>query len=141
MQLGETKFGLMTDYRNTARNFLGQIDSSFRTREDINAMNEMLESAEQQRRADLKIINGRATSLPRPRYPSEARNAKVTGTVNVLVTIDEKGKVISAQAISGHTLLRPPAEEAARQARFNPPSIEGKPVKITGIIRYNFELQ
>lgn len=138
LQLGASSFSLMTDYRNTARNFLGQIDSSYKTREDLAAMREELNAVDAQRRADLKLVNGQAVSLPQPRYPFDAKNAKASGVVRVLVTIDETGKVVAAQAIDGHPLLRAPAEEAARAALFKPPSAEGKPVRVTGIILYNF---
>ena len=55
-----------------------------------------------------------------------------------VVFIDEEGKVISANAVSGHPLLKASAVAAARQARFSPTKLSGKPVKVTGIITYNF---
>jgi outer membrane biosynthesis protein TonB len=58
--------------------------------------------------------------------------------VKVLVTLDEEGKTIEATAISGHLLLRAAAVEAARGARFHPTTLNGEPVKVTGIIIYNF---
>jgi TonB family protein len=84
------------------------------------------------------IINGNAISLPRPSYPPAARAVGVSGAVNVQVTISESGNVISATASSGHQLLRAAAEEAARGARFAPTLLSGQPVKVTGIIVYNF---
>lgn len=84
------------------------------------------------------IIKGKAISLPRPEYPSAARNAHVSGTVAVQVTIDETGKVIFACALSGHPLLQPAAESAAMRARFTPTWLEGAPVKVTGVVTYNF---
>jgi TonB family protein len=67
-----------------------------------------------------------------------ARAAHASGTVNVQVTVDEKGNVTSASAVSGHPLLRAAAIAAARQARFAPTKLSGTPVKVTGIIVYNF---
>lgn len=87
------------------------------------------------------IINGRAISLPKPEYPSTARNAHVSGTVAVQITIDETGKVVFACAVSGHPLLQPAAEHAAMSARFTPTLLEGAPVKVTGIVTYNFVAQ
>jgi TonB family protein len=84
------------------------------------------------------VLNGKALSLPRPEYTSFARGARAVGTVAVEVTIDEKGEVISSRAVTGHPLLRPAGEEAAKRARFSPTTICGKPVKVTGIINYNF---
>jgi TonB family protein len=87
------------------------------------------------------VINGQATSLPKPVYPSAAKAVKAGGEVSVQVTIDESGKVISAKAVSGHTLLRAEAERAARNARFTPTLLSNQPVKVTGIIIYKFALQ
>jgi TonB family protein len=58
--------------------------------------------------------------------------------VTVQVTVDETGKVISATAVSGHPLLRAAAVDAARRARFTPTLLTGVPVKVTGMIIYNF---
>lgn len=84
------------------------------------------------------VVNGRARNLVAPKYPDSARAVRASGQVSVAVTIDENGKVISANAVSGHTLLRAAAEEAARASEFNPTLLEGRPVKITGTIIYNF---
>lgn len=84
------------------------------------------------------VLNGKALSLPIPSYPTEARSAHVSGTVAVKVIIDEKGRVISSRAVSGHQLLRFDCEEAGKRARFSPTMLCGKPVKVTGIITYNF---
>jgi TonB family protein len=84
------------------------------------------------------ILNGKAISLPKPAYPAIARSARASGTVIVLVTIDESGKVVSARAVSGHPLLQAAAVQAAYGARFSPTQLSGQPVKVTGTISYNF---
>lgn len=84
------------------------------------------------------VINSKATNLPKPDYPAAAKAVKAEGTVAVQVTIGENGEVESASAISGHPLLRAAAVEAARGAKFNPTLLSGKPVKVSGIILYNF---
>ena len=84
------------------------------------------------------VVNGKAVSLPIPAYPSGGTAVRVGGTVNVQVTIDESGNVISAAAVSGHPLLKGSAEAAARAAKFSPTVLSGQPVKTTGIIVYNF---
>lgn len=84
------------------------------------------------------VLNGKAISLPQPQYPPVARAAKASGTVVVQVTVDEDGKVISANAVSGHPLLQAAAVAAARGAKFSPTKLSGQPVKVTGIIQYNF---
>jgi TonB family protein len=87
------------------------------------------------------VVNGKATNLPKPAYPPIARTARASGAVNVQVLIDEDGRVVSANAVSGHPLLRAAAEQAARQARFQPTMLSGQPVKVSGTIVYNFNLQ
>jgi len=87
------------------------------------------------------VLNGKAISLPQPAYPPIARAAHASGAVNVQVTVDESGNVISASAVSGHPLLKQSAVAAARQARFRPTLLSGTPVKVTGIIVYNFVAQ
>lgn len=84
------------------------------------------------------VVNGKARNLVTPVYPNGARAARASGQVAVAVTIDEEGNVINANAVSGHTLLRAAAEDAARASKFNPTLLEGVPVKVTGTIIYNF---
>jgi TonB family protein len=83
------------------------------------------------------ILNGKATSLPKPVYPAAAKAVRAGGTVVVRVVIDESGNVISAAAISGHPLLRAASVEAARAAKFAR-LVDGPPVKVSGLLTYNF---
>jgi TonB family protein len=87
------------------------------------------------------FLNSKAISKPDPQYPPLAKAARASGTVTVQVTIDETGKVISANAVAGHPLLQAAAVQAAYQARFTPIQLGGQPVKVTGIITYNFVAQ
>jgi len=87
------------------------------------------------------VLNGKAISLPKPAYPPIAMAAHASCTVVVQVLIDENGNVVSAHAVSGHPLLQGAAVGAARQARFSPTKLSGQPVKVTGVIQYNFVAQ
>ena len=84
------------------------------------------------------VVNGKATNLVKPPYPAAARAVRAAGAVNVQVTIDESGNVISASAVSGHPLLRAAAVQAARSSKFSPTMLSGQAVKVTGVIVYNF---
>jgi protein TonB len=86
----------------------------------------------------LGVITGKASSLPKPLYPATAKAVGAHGAVNIQVTIDEKGNVISAKAVSGHVMLRKVSEDAALRAKFSPTTLSTVPVKVTGIIVYNF---
>ena len=83
-------------------------------------------------------LNSKATSLPKPVYPQEARRLKVSGKVTVRVVVDENGKVISAKATDGPLPLREAAEAAARQATFEPTTKDGITVKVAGTLTYDF---
>lgn len=86
----------------------------------------------------LGVVNGRATSLPKPTISAAAKVAKAGGTVAVKVLIDENGNVVSASAVSGNEMLRQASESAARSAKFVPTLLSGSPAKATGVINYNF---
>jgi len=84
------------------------------------------------------VLNGRATYLAQPSYPDDAKAAHESGSVTVQVQIDEKGKVIVAQAIEGPPLLLFAARAAACQSKFSPTLFKGDPVRVSGLITYNF---
>jgi TonB family protein len=88
-----------------------------------------------------RVLNGEARLLPKPNYPPLARQIRLQGSVNVQVLIDETGRVVSAKAMSGHPLLVPEAQRAAMMARFSPTIIGEQPVRISGVIIYNFVMQ
>jgi len=86
------------------------------------------------------VLNSQALLLPKPNYPPLARNIRLQGSVIVQVLIDESGKVISAKVTSGHPLFTAEAERAAVQARFSPTMIGETPVKVSGVITYEFRM-
>lgn len=65
----------------------------------------------------------------------------IQGTVSIQVLIDETGKVVSAKPVSGNAFLIAAAQNAAYQARFSPTLIGDQPIKVSGLITYNFVLQ
>jgi len=84
------------------------------------------------------VLNGKALTLAKPAYPAAARAVAAEGAVNVQVEINETGDVVSAEATSGHPLLRAAAVNAARESKFAPTQLSGQPVAVTGVIVYNF---
>ena len=98
------------------------------------------------------VLNGKAISLPKPAYPPAAKAVRASGTLLVEVLIDERGNVVWAKAVGGsyvdmttkerksgvHPLLISASESAARQAKFSPTLVDGKPVNVTGMITYTF---
>jgi endonuclease YncB( thermonuclease family) len=83
----------------------------------------------------------REITAPPASQTNDAIKEKVSGMVRVQVTIDEDGKVISAKALCGIPLLREAAENAALGAKFSRTLMSGIPVKVTGVINYNFVAQ
>lgn len=87
------------------------------------------------------VLNGKAVRLVQPPYPAIARSARASGQVRVQIVIDENGNVISAAPVSGHPLLQGAAVSAARASKFTPTKLSGMPVKVSGVIIYNFVAQ
>jgi TonB family protein len=86
------------------------------------------------------VLQGSATKKVQPDYPPIAKAASVEGLVRVQVTVSEEGRVIDAEVIDGHPLLRDAALDAAKRWEFNPTTLEGKPVKIQGVLTFSFTL-
>lgn len=84
------------------------------------------------------VANGYAVSLPKPIYPPVAIATNIQGKVDVQIMIDESGDVVSAKAVDGPPLLRQVAELAALKAKFKPTLLNKQPIKVTGVIVYNF---
>jgi len=87
------------------------------------------------------FMNGKAVDLPKAVYPEEARKTRLAGTVQVQILVDETGKVVSAVATFGPEVFRDPAVKAALRAKFKPLIVDGAPVKVTGILTYDFTPQ
>jgi TonB family protein len=84
------------------------------------------------------VSGGDVLSRTQAVYPAIARQVNASGEVIVAVTINEEGRVISAKATKGHSLLRGAAEEAAKKWVFKPTLLDGKPVRQTGSLTFIF---
>lgn len=84
------------------------------------------------------VLNGKALSLPKPGYPAAAKAVRASGSISVQVLIGEDGSILSANAVSGHPLLRQASRNAACTSKFTPTLLSGNPVKVLGFIVYNF---
>jgi periplasmic protein TonB len=81
----------------------------------------------------------RALSRPTPAYTEEARAAGISGKVRVEITVDEKGRVVSARILQGlgHGLDEA-ALAAARTMAFEPAVRCGRPSSATFKVGFNF---
>ena len=95
---------------------------------------------QQPKTVSLGVITGKAISLPKPVYSEIAKRMRIEGVVRVQVLVDLDGRVVSATVVNGSPYLRAEAQKAAMQARFSPTLLNNQPVKISGVIIYNFQL-
>lgn len=85
-------------------------------------------------------LNYDATELGAAKYPAAARAVKASGVVLVHVIVNEAGQIESAEAVSGHPLLRMAAKQAAAKSTFKPTLVAEKAIKRQGFIAYSFVL-
>ena len=86
------------------------------------------------------LLQGNAINKVQPPYPEIAKRAGAYGPVQVQVMISEDGRVLSAEILSGHVLLRDTSRQAAIQWRFRPTVLNGVAVPVTGVITFDFKL-
>lgn len=87
-----------------------------------------------------EIIVGKASRQVRPEYPELVRRAHIQGSVQVEITVNEAGRVISARPLGGPPLLFSVSVDAAKQWLFAPTLLNGHPVPVRGVITFNFVL-
>ena len=88
-----------------------------------------------------ELVAGKVISKQAAVYPPIAKAARAQGAVVVQIVVDGEGKVIAAQAVSGHPLLQAAAVKAVRGWLFSPSTLDGKPVKVMGTVTVTFTLQ
>ncbi|HMD10142.1 MAG TPA: TonB family protein [Candidatus Acidoferrum sp.] len=76
-----------------------------------------------------------------PVYPILAKNQHVSGNVVIDALIDETGHVTTAKVISGPALLHQAAMAAVRQWKYQPASLDGKPVSMHLSVTLQFRPQ
>jgi protein TonB len=76
-----------------------------------------------------------------PEYPEIARKAKIQGKVVVQAIINEQGDVESAEVLKSQPMLDASAIEAVKKWKYQPATLNGKPVKVYFTVQVNFSLQ
>jgi protein TonB len=76
-----------------------------------------------------------------PAYPEAMRKGRMEGTVLVEAVITERGDVVDARVVrSTHPLLDKPALSAIQQWRYEPATLDGRPVRVYVTITTTFTL-
>ena len=81
------------------------------------------------------LING-----PKPNYPPLAKQARISGTVELSAVIGKDGRVQDLKVIKGHPLLVQSALDAVKNWVYRPTLLNGEPVEVSTTIDVNFTL-
>lgn len=85
------------------------------------------------------VIEGKLIRKVLPQYPEMARRAGVGGDIVLSATIGTDGKLKNIRVVSGSPLLREAAVSAAKQWRYSPYLLGGKPVETDTHITISFK--
>ena len=75
-----------------------------------------------------------------PIYPATARTMRIQGRVVLEIVVLEDGSVAVDKVISGQPLLSPAAVEAVRKWRYQPATLNGKPIRVKTQVTVDFRL-
>ena len=87
------------------------------------------------------VKTARLISQVAPVYPVMARNQHVSGNVVIDALIDVNGRVTTMKVISGPALLHQAAKDALHQWKYQPASLDGKPVAMHLTVTLQFRMQ
>ncbi len=72
-------------------------------------------------------------------YPPRVGEGQKGKSPIKVVTVGDAGNVVSAQALTEHLMLGSASVDAARQWKFRPLGIDGKPTRVVGTITFSFD--
>ncbi len=87
-----------------------------------------------------EVKQAKLISSVAPAYPALAKTQRVSGNVLVDALIDANGRVTSMKVVSGPTLLQQAAMDALKQWKYQPASLDGKPVSMHLAVTIQFRL-
>jgi protein TonB len=79
-------------------------------------------------------------SGPKPSYPPLAKQARISGTVELSAVIGKDGRVQDLKVVRGHPLLVQAALDAVKNWVYRPTLLNGEPVEVSTTIDVNFTL-
>jgi TonB family protein len=92
------------------------------------------------KKIESKVLESRLIRRVPPVYPELAKRARIQGKVTLLVNVNEKGCVSSAEVLEGHPILNSSAVEAVKQWIYTPILLSGTPIPVTSTVTVNFDL-
>lgn len=96
--------------------------------------------------ANTLVVGGRVQAVKLatkvdPVYPDLARQAHISGTIELAALIGTDGHVQQLTVVSGHPLLRQAALDAVKQWVYSPTLLNGQPVNVSTTIDIIFSLE
>jgi protein TonB len=76
----------------------------------------------------------------RPVYPPLAKQARISGVVELSAIIGKDGRVQDLKVVRGHPLLVQAALDAVKNWVYRPTLLNGEPVEVSTTIDVNFTL-
>jgi TonB family protein len=73
-----------------------------------------------------------------PQYPKDALIKGIQGDVVFKIVVDENGKIVRSQPLSGNPLLVAAAEDAIKYYRFRPYVVNGSPARVESELGFHF---
>lgn len=86
------------------------------------------------------VMEGLVLKRVQPRYPSQALQMRIQGSVQLQATISQTGDIENLKIVSGDAVLGRAAVEAVHQWKYKPYYLNGDPVPIETQILVNFKL-
>ena len=88
------------------------------------------------------VVPPEKITAPQPQYTEMARKARIQGVVIVQAIIDKQGEVTNVKVLKGLPMgLDQAAVDAVKRWRFEPATLNGKPVSVYYNLTVNFRIQ
>lgn len=100
---------------------------------------QLLSAAEEPVRIPQPTAMSNVQSKVPPAYPAVARQLRLTGDVEVDVTIDEEGKVADAKVVKGNAVFSAATVDAVKKWSFKPIQVQGKAQKVLTTLTFSFK--
>jgi TonB family protein len=87
------------------------------------------------------VVQAQLLARVAPVYPQLAKNQHISGDVKIDALIDATGHVTTMRVVSGPTLLHQAAMDSLKLWKYQPASLDGKPVPMHLTVTIQFRLQ